>query len=180
MYPRDEFKNDSEGADKVAVEVAKDEAEDAKKEPASPAGDKGGGKAKAKATQKGQAKTKAKERSPLDDLFAKARVLKNKFQASTSASHSLCQMIESNSKQWTWASNPENGGQLRQALTEVHEGMSDFGKQFVVKSAADLRNPYSSEHLTAHLQGFLALSPKIDALEAIHSRLIRTQKPSGA
>lgn len=149
--------------------------------------EKGKGKA-AKATRqaKGEGKGKGKakgtgieagaDNTRKVDIMATAQKLKKKFSMVTTTAQELVELINSGAEEWDWAANDKNVGRLQATMVSLREGVTEFGKKFLVQDVKTLKSMFGAAHLEGHLKQFISLESKVDKVEEERTRLLNRHK----
>ena len=105
--------------------------------------------------------------------LVEAGKLKTRYFTISSKAANLQRMVTEQAE-WAWANNKDNVGQLTGAMQAMEAAVLETGApEILQKDIKTLKSGTSQDDLAAKLNKFLAIENRIEALEAIQSRLVK-------
>ena len=113
-----------------------------------------------------------KPKNKLTELLSQAKAVKNKYQTVTSQAAALSETINNGSKEWRWAANEDNHGELLELQKTLQSKLSPSLKTFLITETRDLTKRFGDEYLTTLLKDFLDIDGDIENLAKGHKKLM--------
>lgn len=117
-------------------------------------------------------KQSPRPKSKLTELLSHAKNVKIKYQTVTSQAAALSETINSGAKEWRFAANDDNHGELLELQKALQSKLSSSLKTFLITETKDLAKRFGDEYLTTLLREFLDIEPDIDNLAKGHKKLM--------
>jgi hypothetical protein len=125
-----------------------------------------------------QLSTEAKKKAKLDDILTNGLKLKSKIQATETAAENVLRIIKSQ-KEWAFANNEANGGELEKLLARLKKTYTPFAQRFLASDAKDLKSALGLCFLLEQIQRFLSdsseacgdVQAKVNALNRMYKTL---------
>lgn len=125
----------------------------------------GGGEPEGKRIKKGDEDPK-----DFNGIWAKALKLKASYVKFMGSADAMMDQIKRR-KEWNWANNEENRGELEETVSKVKMEMGDFHKTFVAEDPMTLKKTYGQDFLMKELKGFLEPKSGIENVMTVVNRL---------
>ena len=134
-----------------------------------------GKKAVAEHSSVGENSTAGKDKtSSLDSLVTNCCKLKDRFLLLNSKVSCALQSIESKHKEWEWADNKQNYGQLKEDHSKLLDKLNacEIDACILHGDRKAVKMKYGPEKLQQVISKFVTLQPDIDELESTYDRMM--------
>jgi len=137
-------------------------------------GGSNGKKAVGEHSSVGENSTAGKGKTSLDNLVTNCCKLKDRFLLLNSKVSCALQSIESNHKEWEWADNKQNYGQLKEDHSKLLDKLNacEIDSCILHGDRKAVKMKYGPEKLQQVISKFVTLQPDIDELESTYDRMM--------